>query len=152
MTPDEARLTQASVVVDLSGKTYHLSPLNDKDIAEIDEWLRGRIVATAVEGLHGQSDRLIATVASEAAVRAQGITWLSGEGARMMANTEGVARIMWQSCRSNHPDVKYEELRKLMFDGGNVAQFNAKFRQVNRVPTGGSSKQARRGRKAQAQR
>ena len=111
-----------------------MSPLTDRDISELDEWVRARYIATArasLEGVTGPDREETLRIAMD---RAMALTWLSGEGLKLIATIDGTARLLWQSIYRSHPDLKYEDLRQLMLDPRNIANVNEAFKELNVGP------------------
>jgi len=121
----------------LGDREFVLSRLTDRDLSELDEWLRARIIKMAQASLPDDaSDKLFERTMGVAMSKAMRTTWMSGDGARMMATPDGMARIIWQSAHHEDPDVEYEELRRLMFVPENVKTTNEAMKSIRpRVPT-----------------
>jgi len=110
------QVAAAPVDIVIGGKTYRMSPLQDRDVAELDNWLRSRIIRMARDSLAADEPEDMKRITMEAAIRfAQGLTWISGEGAQVMDTIDGISRIVWQGVYHNHPEVSYEEVRRSMF-------------------------------------
>lgn len=132
-SPDSATTGAASPLT-LGDREFRMSQLNDRDISELDEWVQDRIVAVAERSIMRQKltpsevERRLAIAYSAAA----GATWMSGDGARMIATVDGIARLLWQSIHHNHPDVSYEDLRRLVYEERNsIPRIKAKFKHAN---------------------
>lgn len=124
-------MTAAAVPIQIGGQEYLMSPLTDQDISEIDEWLRARVIRAAMQAIPGNAEAGARDAALAQAMKvAMTISWVSGDGPKMMSSVDGIARILWQSLKHRHPKVVYEELRAQMFDAANVAEFNRGFKQV----------------------
>jgi len=117
------------------GTTYRVSPLSDRDIAELDHWVQARYVAIARDSLPpNASQQLREETMTIAMNTALGLTWMSGVGARTMGTIDGMTQLIWQSIHKLHPDVTIEELRNKMFDPANVDEVARTFKEVNPVP------------------
>lgn len=145
MTPEEARVTGASVPVTLGDTTYNLRTLSDRDIAELDEWVRSEYIRTSLSGIpDGMTAKVRDAYFGVISSKALGLTWISGEGARMIATLPGVARLFWQSAKANHPTLTYEECRKLIMNADAVRMVNSGFRRANTLPSNSKRQAARR--------
>ncbi len=130
-------LTGAAIPVFLSGKEYLVSPLRDIDLVELDEYVRSVHIQTAVNAtLNAPQDAK--RIAIERAVDyASSITFMSPQGAAIVKSSDGVARILWQGVKQNHPDMTHAELRALMYSPENVREANRVFAELNVKPLEG---------------
>ena len=128
---DRAQITAASFPFKLGKKTYRLSPLTDADIGELDNWLRARTIRMVTDSLDGQAPDIRRELMHEAIVTASSITWLSDEGLKMMGTLDGMAQLVWQMARGNHPDATPQDVRKELGDPANLDQARAAFRLLN---------------------
>lgn len=145
---DRARLTAASAPLVLAGVEYRMSPLSDRDIAELDEWVQIRYVNLVLASLPAEAEQEERDALRVRAAReALGMTWMSGEGARLMATVDGVTRLLWQSLRREHPDIKEEDLRRLLYSPENIAATRHTFTRLNAAPRGAEKKGKHRGRR-----
>lgn len=126
--------TAASTPLKLGDNEYLMAPLTDMDISELDEWVQSRVMEVARRAL------VYATTPTEreemirvALKTASSMTWMSGEGSKMMSTVDGLTRLVWQSLKKNHPAVTFLELRKQMIDPINVLMFNTMFRKMNQT-------------------
>ena len=111
---------------------YRMRPLSDVDMTELDEWVRSTYIANARKSLGAdctQTER--EETLSLAMTQAVGMSFLSGIGARMMGTVDGVARLVWQSIKAEHPDVTVEMVKGYMFDKANIAEGNRKWKELN---------------------
>lgn len=117
------------------GQSLRFSPLSDRDILELDEWVRARAIADARNSLKDEDDPIIRAETLDAAMRfAQGLTFMSGHGSRILATPEGLSRVLYLSVRKNHPDIKEDALRPLLLAESNKEAVNAAFQHVNLPP------------------
>lgn len=125
-------VTAAPASVLLDGKEFRLHPLNDRDIEALNLWLRAnhlRTVRASFDEDTSESEKnRIEVVAQRVAMD---ITWMHGQGAAMMASPVGLARILWQSTRRDHPDMTMDDFNKMMFNPANVNEVNAAFESLN---------------------
>lgn len=131
-----ARITAAPIPIKfIDGTTFQFSPLTDRDLDEMDEWLRACIMENALESIpasanQAQRDELLAV----AGRRADLIAFLSPDGAAMVATLKGMTHLLWMSIRKMHPDVTEESLLTIIRDPRNLQILNAKFRHANEPP------------------
>lgn len=127
---EHARLVGASTPFHLNGKTYQMSPLSDKDIAELDLWVQKQYMNTVYETAPADP------VAREMHIRigldsAATLTWMSGKGKAILTTVAGMTRLLWQTLHKQHPDLKLEDLSADIADPNNLARFNQTFDEVN---------------------
>lgn len=129
----DAELTGAGVMV----LGVRMRPLEDRDVVELDEWVRQRIMDVAVRSIGGLPERTAALVVDVALKRAAGATWLSGDGARMIATLDGVAMMLWCSMDERDREGKTPaDLRRLFLTPGAVKEVTTAFRRINRILSG----------------
>lgn len=112
-----AHITAAPAPVHVGDKEFMMSPLTDRDIEEVNNWLRGtflRIVKESFDATWTPGDRDEALGAAIA--RARKMTFMSGEGMELMRSSEAVARLLWQGVKKNHPNVTWELLQTELLD------------------------------------
>lgn len=109
-----------------------MTPLSDKEITELDSWVQSVVIDNARRSLPpNASQRDIELTMNAALITSMGLTAFGGAGARLMATPRGVARLVWQSCRKNHPTLTPEQLTEYMFNPVNINQANSIFRKLN---------------------
>jgi hypothetical protein len=116
----------------IGDKTYDVSPLSDEGREAMDEWVRAKFVeriTPIIDALKNRQDREAAL--DRAFTRAFEITWMSEEGSKLIGTVEGVAKLLYEGIRPNHPDVTFDELKQQMFSAENVDKANAIFRELN---------------------
>lgn len=132
---NRAALTAADVPLILDGKELHFSPFTDKDIAELDLWVRAEFIKTARASLEPAMSQLEREETLTVAMRAaSGLSWMSGQGAQMMGTVTGMARLAYQGVKRNHPEITCEWLQKQLFDIKNVDAVRAAFEAANHLP------------------
>jgi hypothetical protein len=129
-----AHITGASAPIKLGDKLYDVSPLTDKDIAELDAYVRHVHIQTAIEASRGQDDRLTDKLINFAVMQASAITFMSPQGAAIIKSQDGVARILWHGLKHKHPDLTHEQVRKLMYDPSSIKEANRVFKELNVEP------------------
>jgi hypothetical protein len=122
------KLTAAAQILPLKGKEYRLKPLTDIQIEEINTWVRGqhvRIAVSAAKGLPADEyDRVIQVALRDA----HGLAWNEGLGLEIVGEPTGLAYIVWQSIRAEHPDLTHDDVRGLLMEKGDPKQTREKFR------------------------
>lgn len=131
------KITNAPSIVtlyDKDGKKVELrmTAFSDVEIAELDEWVRNKYITIARDSIppdatQSERDETLRIAFNGAST----LTWMSGQGARMMASVDGMAQIVWMGCRAQHKDVSVSQLRALMFNPVNIRESNRKFRELN---------------------
>lgn len=112
----------------LGDTTFQLSPLDDNSHESLDEWVRERYVEQTtkfIKALTSKEDKELAL--NVAYSKASELTWLSSYGAKMIGTVDGMAQLLYELARKNHPEVTQKTMRELMLDPNNVAKVNAKF-------------------------
>jgi len=107
-----------------------MHPLTDADMAALDQWLRSRMIQVARESLpqsatQAERDEVIGLAMRQA----MGMTWMSGEGAKMMGTPDGIAAVVRQSCHDQA--VSHEDLRRRLFDPNEVEHVVRTFKLLN---------------------
>ncbi len=114
---NRAQATAAPGEIRIGDKTYQMSPLSDKDIGELDNWIRVRVVRLARQSLIGGETSAERRETMQAAFEyATSLTWLD-KGAEEMATLEGAARLLWQVLKKNHPELEVQDLEVAIVDG-----------------------------------
>lgn len=139
---DMATATAAPVDIHLGGKTFRMSPLTNQDLGELQQYLVSRIMQEARASLPPDATDKQRQITEEAALRyTQGLSWMSGDGARKMADVTGMTRILWQGLKHNHPDITVEEVHTLLLDPATLEDAR---RDIDRLNMPASPKKARR--------
>lgn len=109
------QVTAAAHPVVIGGVTYMFAPLTDRDSDEIDNWLRGEYIrgarASLDENTPAQEREEILRIAIRDASR---LSYMTGEGARMIASFRGIFRVIWQGLRREQPNLSFDEFRDRM--------------------------------------
>jgi hypothetical protein len=127
-----------------------MKPLSDKDISEMDLWVRVRYIRTAREAAEGLTPDRYEQELRIAQMTAIQLSAFSGMGGKMIATVDGMARVIWQGIKDNHPEITEHRIRALMFSQRNLKEANAAFKMVNFSPAVTSEKGEKRGRTPQA--
>lgn len=135
--------------VKLGDKTYFATALTDASLQSLDMWIRSKYVERAIELIKRAPPEDKETAYRVATQEAASLGWKSGFGQQLMGTVEGVAQLLWEGVRENHPDVTVEELRKFLMDGEAVHEANNAFRALNmkeKEPTKGKAQTLKRSR------
>jgi len=124
----------ASIPIKLDGRVLDVSPLTDRDISELDAYVKHVHIQTAIDASLNQPDRIADKIISAAVQQASSITFMSAEGAAIIRSTDGVARILWHGLRHRHPDLTFEDVRKLIFNPRAISEANRVFNELNVKP------------------
>lgn len=130
-------LTAARVSLVLDGEEYLLDRITDQDISELDEWVRGNVMRIARASLSGPDDPFFEKTMDLALGKASRTSWMTGDGAKMMATPDGLARIVWQAAHRNHPGLEWQQLRTKMFNVESISDTVNALKKVRpSVPAG----------------
>lgn len=127
-------ITGASAPIKLAGKLYNVAPLSDKDIAELDAYVRHVHIQTAIDAAKGQDAAIVDRLIAAAVQQASSITFMSPQGAAIIKSQDGVARILWHGLKHNHPELTHEQTRALMYDPMSLREANRVFKELNVEP------------------
>lgn len=118
--------------ITLGGKTFDVSPLNDNAHESLDLWLRDQYYQRAAGIVEKFSDKALQEMALKVAYKeALSLTWMSGEGSKLISTIEGMARILWEGIRINHPEVTYEEIKECMRNPETIRTADRIFKTLN---------------------
>lgn len=144
------QVTAAPFPVTFAGTTYLMSPLTDKDSDEINNWLRASYIAMARESLTpGMSKSEREEILGIAMDRARRLSFIEGEGSKLVSTLEGFIRVVYQGLKKNHPDLVWEKFKADVFDLKNknaddlsrdVDAATKIFEEINIGPASGSEK------------
>lgn len=105
----------APVPVILGGREYRFSPLTLEDIEELDNWVRAQYMRRVLGAIPKDADRadkeLAMTIAQRTCVN---LTWLSGQGAAMIASHAGAVKIAQLALAKRHPELTEDGLKGIM--------------------------------------
>lgn len=105
----------APVPVMLGGREYRFSPLTLEDIEELDNWVRAQYMRRVLGAVPKDADRadkeLAMTIAQRTCVN---LTWLSGQGAAMIASHAGAVKIAQLALAKRHPELTEDGLKGIM--------------------------------------
>jgi hypothetical protein len=127
-------LAAASYPIKLNDVIYNVAPLDDVDIVELDNYVRQVHIETAATSAVNLPAAVQDRILSIAVKQASGLSAMSPEGAMILRNTAGVARMLWQGIKRNHPDVTYEKIRSLITSKESIAEANRVFHELNVKP------------------
>lgn len=104
----------------LDGKEFLISPLDDRDLGEVDIWLRSnhlaKILKAIPQGLPKQQEESLHRMAVREAAE---MCWMTREGMTALATVEGMTRLMWIGARKNHPELTHEAMQASIMHDGN---------------------------------
>jgi hypothetical protein len=124
-------ITGAGTPIKLGDVTYLVSPLSDKDLIELDEFVRFVHVNAAVDSAPASmKDRALEIAIQQASA----LSFMSPGGAAIIKNHNGISRILWHGIRHNHPEVTHEQIRELIIKHEVVAEANRVFKKLNVDP------------------
>lgn len=121
----------------LGGVEYRMSPLTDRDISELDEWIQTEHIRLARASLGPECTQAERDETLGIAMRqARTLSWMSPEGAAIMGTVDGVARVIFQGLRENHPElvekkVPHARVRQLLLDPRTVEYAMTVWNKIN---------------------
>lgn len=126
-------MAMASIPVKFGDAEYSMSPLTDRDRAELDNWVRSEYLATAKIAAGEPDGEHYDAVMRIALQEAPSMTWIRHPGSKIVATTRGIARLAWQGIKHNHPKVSHDDLIALMSTVVAIKEFREKYGIVNDV-------------------
>lgn len=126
-------LTQAVTPITLDGKEYQLQSLTVKDIEEIDNWLRAKVIRAAAEATVGMDAVLAERVINTAVNNSGRVSMLLPTGIQQLLNPAGMAKMFHVSLVKNHPDLQYDDLVAIMSDPDKMKSAYTQWAAVNNV-------------------
>jgi hypothetical protein len=128
----------------------NMSPMSDRDIEEMNEWIRARFIQNARNSLAGITDPATREETLAIAMRtASRLQFTNGTGAGMVATPEGMTQLVYLCCRERTANLTYEVVRALMFNPLNVESVNHSWREANGVTSGTQSAGERKAKAAE---
>lgn len=125
----------APIEITLGDKSYRMSPLTRRDIEELDNYVRATVMTTARASLPQDASEEQKKLTEETALRtAMSMSWMTGEGARLMSSLTGWSRILWQGLRYNHPELTPDSIAALLLDPTNLEQAQKRWHLLNIGP------------------
>lgn len=117
------------------GTELLMSPLSDRDIEELNEWVRAEFIKMVRNSLPtdcpNDKYQLEMTLAFSHAVT---LSWMSGAGSKFMSTPNGIARLVYQSVLKRQPTITFEKVRELMYSPENIKRSTEIFEQLNTPP------------------
>lgn len=126
--------TGAAYPIRLGGVDYLVSPLSDKDLVELDNYVRATHIRVAVESTKGFDPATQQQLRAYAIDQASSITFASEQGAKIMRSLEGIARMLWQGIKHNNPNITVEQVQGFLLDSSARSEANRIFRELNVKP------------------
>jgi len=129
-------ITAASVPIKMKdGTEYRFSPLTDKAIDEMENWVKSRIIQIARdsfdENIKPEDKEQLLSIALR---QASEVSILSPRSAAMIATLPGMLHLCWLSLCREHPNLVEDDLRRHMMDPENIEIINEAFEMVNNNP------------------
>lgn len=117
---DATRATAAPSVVELSGKKYLISPLDDKRIGMFERFLQDRVVDIAKRNSEGLPPERADAMLAHAIDKASRLQIGSIDSLPMIGSIEVLVYLFWLSINKAHPEVTLEIAYELMLDPANM--------------------------------
>lgn len=121
--------------IKIDGHEFFASPLTDNAKDSLDQFVQHKLIEgkmAFIDRLEKQEDREFAI--KTAMEQVAGVGFMSAEGVNIAGSPEGIARIIWEGVRPNHPDWPWERFKELEFDVTALAEGNAIFYEFNVAP------------------
>jgi hypothetical protein len=113
-------------------RTFFASDFSDRDVTELDEWVRTQYIRTARQSLTPDMDEAdrkeTIGIALEAAA---GLTWTSPRGIRMVNTPAGWTQITWRFLRRNHPEITIDRVQSLLLNPQNRQEAEQVLERIN---------------------
>lgn len=138
-------MTAAPFPLKLGDLDLKLEPLTDKDIEELDNWLRSTMIDMARKSLtpdmtQQERDEILGAAMREA----RHMQMLSQQGARFVSSVEGITRVIYQSLTDDSRTlVSYEALRDALMKPENVDAAMLVWKELNVHKQNGASKKTK---------
>lgn len=139
---NDPRLTGAVVPVMLTqadGSEFELrtKALSDRDLDEVDAWLRQEYMRRVEDSIKVCSAQTKNAMLSQACGLVASINFMDGSiGSRMIASVNGLARLVWQAARAEHPELTYANVKHLLVNEENRKQARKTWEDTNLGPMG----------------
>lgn len=124
-----------------------MSPLTDRDIGELNNWVKGRIIQAARASFTPETtERERRETIDSAMALAATSSCTEGVGLQMMAGTfDGWAHVLWTGLKHNHPDLKPDEVRAWINDPHVLEEARVEFDRINEIPGSAAAKKKKKG-------
>lgn len=111
------QMTAAPFPVTIGPYTYEMSPLCDRDIDEINNWLRSTFIQMARDSLTpGMTREEREEVLGVAMSRARKLSFIEGEGAELASSLDGACRVLWQGLRRRQPELSWGAFKQRVWE------------------------------------
>jgi len=118
------------------GTQILLSPLGDKDVTELDNWVKAKYLhdarSTIPENATEEQKDRIERIAQQTATT---LCWWMGHGASIMASIDGMTQVIYQSAKKNNPNITYDEIHSKLFVHENLDLANEAISKTNNLNT-----------------
>jgi len=126
-----AEATGAPMDVTIAGKTYRMEPLAGTDWGELDNWIRSWILRANLSVASDLPAHLAQMLIDSATRVAASATMASESGQAVLKTPHGIARLIYQAVKKNHPAVNYQELWDALRDPDNMQAAAIAFQMLN---------------------
>lgn len=110
------------------GTQIFLRSLSDRASTELDNWVKARYLhdqrSNVSKDLDDETKDRIERVAQQTSAT---LCWYLGLGSSIMVSIDGMAQILYQAAKENHPDITHEWIREKLFIGKNLDLANEAF-------------------------
>lgn len=98
-----------------SGKIYQATPFTERDICELDEYIRFKYMENARKAVEYATPTERKELLSIALDNSCSLTWTQGKGREIIQSLDGVVRFAYQMIKKN-TNVSLEQFRKVLLD------------------------------------
>lgn len=127
-------ITGAPGEVTINQRVFIMSPITDKDVGELNNWLRGRMLSAARASIpEGSPDE--EKIMDQAMRSALKMDWMANR--HLMTSPEHLLRMLWQLMRKEQPNLTSEEFsRELLADPAALTRCRDTFRLLHPLLVG----------------
>lgn len=124
-------ITGASGEVTIGEHVYTMSPITDRDIGDLNIWLRAKMIAAARESIPSGANQRVEDNTMSVAMRvASKMDWLNDPSTLTMP--ENLLRLIWQLMRKRQPDLTSEVFyAELLADKSAIVKCRDMFRALH---------------------
>jgi len=108
-----SKITNAPIGVEFGGKKYLISELTDEDFGIFERKVQDIYLDVALRNINNVPENLKKDFLNHAYNVAANITSTSPEAEKWGKTVDGITMLLWLGMRHNHPDLTYEECRKM---------------------------------------
>ena len=135
-----AKLTAAPMELEYNKKIYRVSPLRDRDLGELQNFIQDKYLSLAKRNLDGMSTENKSLLLKTAFEKATTLRVYSAESSGILNSVEGIAKMSWLSLRKEHSDLTFDQVWDLCNDSNFVENMMQLITELNKVDENGVKK------------